>query len=178
MKKAEGDSDQKIILENPQNRPGAVLNLRAFSDEARLSPMQYHRPISPPPFTNITACYGWMKIKRDDIPCLRPPVWNDVDGDVDCHWAIIYEFVPPTEQDVKSGQAHLDFFYLTGFSLEPYRYINCRGGRLVDFGDLAVPIAFPHLWWDRYGNCPRDAEKCFRTQSCACPGRKHDIVER
>ena len=57
----------------------------------------------------VTACHGWVTIKRDDISQVMPPAWNDVDPEVDWHWAIVYEFVPSEEQDIEIGQAHLVF---------------------------------------------------------------------
>lgn len=163
----ETDSTQTIkIRDKPRTRADAITILRAFSDEARQQSTEattaaVHNPIQPsPPFPPLPACYGWTKVRRDELSRLRPLVWEEVDEQVDWHWAIIYEFVPGKPQDLAIGQSHLDFFYALGFALEAYRPDNWHGSRLIDLNDICSPFSDA---WRRTAVRPRDANKWFRS---------------
>jgi hypothetical protein len=117
-------------------------------------------PIPLPDFPAQPESYGWTTIRRDDIPDLGPGVSDIVDGEVDWHWAIVYEYVPGAAQDLEVAQAHLDFFYALGFSMEAYKPDNWHGGRLVDFSDISSPFT---VGWARTTVRPRDAKTWFWT---------------
>jgi hypothetical protein len=164
MEDADADPDRTIgLLRRPKPVADVVSNLRSFSDEARDStvptPLR-EDPIPLPDFPALPECYGWTTIRRDDIPDLSPGVSDIVDGEVDWHWAIIYEYVPGAAQDLEVAQAHLDFFYALGFSMEAYKPDNWRGGRLVDFNDISSPFT---VGWTRTAVLPRDAKTWFWT---------------
>ncbi|KAB5583515.1 hypothetical protein GE09DRAFT_1079192 [Coniochaeta sp. 2T2.1] len=168
IKKSESAPNQRICLEeNPQSRSDARRNLKAFSDEARLSSSTElpKSSVPSPPVPRITGCYGWTKIEQRKIPGVHPPVGPPPGAAIDTEsgwsWALVFELVPGEKQDIAVGQSHLEFFYWTGFAMEPYRLENWRGGRLVDFSDLSTCLEFPGLWWNKHGWLRRDAEKWF-----------------
>jgi len=160
-----------LIKEGPKTLRDATDNFYAFSDTARQSHAPACRDGTPPPtFPTLPECYGWMRVKRDALPELDPPVcWKKVDEDFDWHWAIVYEFVPRASQDIVVGQAHLDFFHAIGFALEPYKPGNWHGGRLIDFNDLCSPFSED---WKRTAVYCREAEKWFWTRECVQGGTK------
>ncbi|KAK4144475.1 uncharacterized protein C8A04DRAFT_27661 [Dichotomopilus funicola] len=135
------DVDRPLpILRRPKTVHDIVANLRSFSDEARNSPLQTLLPDNPipmPPVPALTECYGWTT-----------------------HWALVYELVPDTPQDLAVGQGHLDFFYAIGFVMEAYKPDNWRGGRLVDFNDVSAPFS---TGWRPSAVVPRDAGAWFWT---------------
>ncbi|RMZ82253.1 hypothetical protein DV738_g1778, partial [Chaetothyriales sp. CBS 135597] len=136
------DPTQTICMNRkPENRRDALRNISAFSDEHRSKKRNHSDAISPPPFPPITRCHGWLTVSRDKLPRFHFSLWREVDEHLDWHWAIVYDFIPAGEPDLAIGQAHLDFFYLAGFDLYPYKHDNWRGGRLVDFGDLRSPLS-------------------------------------
>ncbi len=101
-----------------------------------------------------------MKVRRDELPLLDPPVRKRVDEELDWKWAIVYAFVPGANQDVAVAQKHLDFFCATGFAVEAYKPDNWHGGRLVDLNDLCSP--FRKGWYPNRIR-PRAAETWFWT---------------
>ncbi|KAI1174874.1 hypothetical protein F4777DRAFT_579612 [Nemania sp. FL0916] len=131
------------IREGPKTRYDALRNLYSFSDESRQSAQTSTRQgvTDAPPFPPLPKCFGWMRIQRDQVPHVRPHVEGLVNDDVDWHWATIYEFVPGRTQDLVVGQAHLDFFYAMGFSVQPYKPNNWHGGRLVDCNDISTAVS-------------------------------------
>lgn len=104
-----------------------------------------------------------MRVKRDALPELDPPVWKTVNEDLDWHCVIVYEFVPGASPDIVVGQAHLDFFYAIGFALEAYKPDNWHGGSLIDFNDLSSPFSTD---WKGTAVLRREAEKWFWTREC------------
>ncbi|KAI0862613.1 hypothetical protein F4860DRAFT_106724 [Xylaria cubensis] len=130
------------IRQGPKSHKSAVRNLYSFSNEGRQSFQTSGRQdlADPPPFPPLPACYGWMQVQQDQLPWLDPPVWHEVD-DLDWRWAIVYEFVPKTTQDLVIAQLHLDFFYAIGFALEAYKPDNWHGGKLIDFNDICSPFS-------------------------------------
>lgn len=127
------------VRKGPKTYKDAVRNFYLFSDEGRQK-SSHHGLADPPPFPPLPTCYGWMQIQRDQLPLLDHPVWYDIDGSVDWHWAIVFEFVPGAIQDFGIGQLHLDFFYTVGFALEAYKPDNWHGGRLIDYNDIFSPF--------------------------------------
>lgn len=91
-----------LIRKGPKTYEDAVDNLYAFSDDARHSP-RIEDGMPPPPFPPLPECYGWMRVKRHELPKLEPPIWEEVDEHVDWHWALIYELVPRAKQDLAIG---------------------------------------------------------------------------
>ncbi|KAJ9155214.1 hypothetical protein NKR23_g2126 [Pleurostoma richardsiae] len=176
MEDAKADPAQNIMITKmPASRAHAINNLRAFSDEARRSPaMAMGRQSIPlPSFPPLPACYGWTKVARNELPLLDPPLLEEVDEGFDWHWAIIYEFVPKHAHDPEVGQRHLDFFYATGFALQPYWPDNWRGGRLVDFNDACSPFS---KGWRKTAVRPRDAAKWFQTSDNVQAPATHRII--
>ncbi|KLU92597.1 hypothetical protein MAPG_11542 [Magnaporthiopsis poae ATCC 64411] len=165
MRRVETDPERTILVkEGPQTVEDAINNLYAFSDAGRHGTARQDGTLTPPPpFPALPECYGWMRVKRDTLSELGPPVWEQVNEDVDWHWAIVYEFVPPTPQDLGVGQAHLDFFYALGFALDPYKPDNWHGGRLVDYNDICPPFT---RGWSRHSVCRCEAEEWFWTREC------------
>lgn len=183
LKKTEDDPNQSILLQkDPRTRSDAVRNLRAFSEEARLSPEKPYNARPPPPFPPLTACYGWMKMERRKVPDVSPPVGpppgTAMDEAFDWSWVLVYEFVPAAKQDLAIGQLHLDFFFWGGFAIEPYKFENWRGGRLVDFCELSTCLPFRGLQWNKYGWLPLVAETWFTYLECTWPGREHVLVKK
>jgi hypothetical protein len=158
------DSNETIKIRNPpRTKLDAIEILRAFSDEARYlsaDPTAHDDDPTkpPPPFPPLPVCYGWTKVRRDELPRLDPPVREEMDERVDWRWAIIYEFVPGKPQDPAVGQCHLDFFYALGFALEAYKPDNWHGGRLIDLNDICSPFSGG---WRKGAVRPRDAKKWF-----------------
>ncbi|KAI1127844.1 hypothetical protein F5Y10DRAFT_292536 [Nemania abortiva] len=162
MSTTETNPDQVVkIREGPETFNEAIRNLYSFSDEGRRSSRALERQglTAPPPFPPLPVCYGWMRLQRDQLPLLDPPVWKEVDS-LDWHWAIAYELVPGAIQDPVIGQVHLDFFYAIGFALEAYKPDNWHGGRLIDINDICSPFS---LGWRVTRVCQRQAEKWFWT---------------
>lgn len=160
---SEADPDQFVkIKKGPKTYNDALRNLYAFSDEGRQSlRMRSRRDVTDlPPFPPLPACYGWMQVQRDQLPQLNPPVYKEVDGSLDWHWAIVFEFVPGIRQDLVIGQAHLDFFYAVGFALEAYKPDNWHGGRLIDLNDICSPLS---RGWRATEVCERKADRWFWT---------------
>ncbi|KAK3939768.1 hypothetical protein QBC46DRAFT_408948 [Diplogelasinospora grovesii] len=117
-----------------------------------------------------------MRVKRNKLPVLDPPVWEEVDQDFDWQWAIVYEFVQGTKQDMKVAQTHLDFFYATGFAMEAFKQDNWHGGRLIDMNDVCSPFA---KGWYPTGIRPRVAETWFWTlEFVGAPVIRRRIVRR
>ncbi|EGX95887.1 hypothetical protein CCM_00541 [Cordyceps militaris CM01] len=140
-------SDEPIVVSsNPRGKKGAMNNVYAFTDEGRSRPVRYDDPQPMPAFPDITRCYGWLKLRRRDIPRqferLRwtEIVGRDVDPNVDYQYALVYDYVDDakimSDQDVAEMQSQLDFFHLTGFSIHGYQARNWRRGRLVDFNEI------------------------------------------
>lgn len=157
---SKGDTEHPILIRTgPKSGKDAIDNLYAFSDEARQSP---HIPdgTPPPPFPPLPVCYGWTTVKRHELPVLDPPIWKEVDGHLDWHWAVVYEVVPKANQDLAVGQIHLDFFYAVGFALEPYKPDNWHGGRLVDLNDICSAFS---IGWRWRAVCSCKAEEFFWT---------------
>ncbi|KAK3936886.1 hypothetical protein QBC46DRAFT_366585 [Diplogelasinospora grovesii] len=148
----------------PETRHDAFKLLLAFGDERRHQSTEQDNldnKAPPPPFPPITACHGWMTVRRDDLPQIDPLVWKEIDEQLDWHWAITSRI------RIAAGQAHLDFFYATSSSLEAY------GGRLVDFADVCSP--FTRGWAPPFAS--RDARKWFSTLESAHPAiRKNTII--
>ncbi|KAL7626477.1 hypothetical protein AAE478_003249 [Parahypoxylon ruwenzoriense] len=174
MQYVETDPKQTIHLDRkPETRHDAFRLLLAFSDEQRHRSAEHGSPGFPLIFPSITACHGWMTVRRDKLPRLDPPVWKEIDEQLDWHWAIVYDFVPEEEQDIAVGQTHLDFFYATGLTLEAYKSDNWRAGRLVDFGDVCSP--FTRGWTPPFAPC--DAKTWFSTPGSVRPAvSKHMII--
>lgn len=166
MRQVETDAQQPILIKKgPQTVEDAINNLYAFSDAARRPQRGTARQdgTPPPSFPALPKCYGWMRVKRDTLFELDPPVWEQVNEDVDWRWAIVYEFVPATPQDLAVGPAHLDFFYAVSFTLEPYKPDNWHGGRLVDHDDICSPFTYG---WSRHSIYHREAETWSWTREC------------
>lgn len=151
-----------LIRRGPKTYEDAVDNLYAFSDDARHSP-HIEDGMPPPPFLPLPECYGWMRVKRHELPKLEPPIWEEVDEHVDWHWAIIYELVPRAKQDLAVGQSHLDFFYEVGLVLEAYKPDNWHGGRLLDYNDICSVFS---RGWRRTAVRSYNAEKWSWTLDC------------
>ena len=115
MKSVEANPEKETILirSGPKTRRDAVRNFLAFSDEGRRlkTASQNSRETEgkksnkstnrapPPPFPTFPKCFGWIRVPRDVLPKIDPPVWKKVDEQFDCHWAIIYEFVPKASKE-------------------------------------------------------------------------------
>lgn len=77
---------------------------------------------------------------------LRPPgvcfdrVWRQI-SPVEDHYAILYEFVPPTELavDIESMQAQVDLLWLAGFCVPPIYQRNWANGVMLDMTDPVSP---------------------------------------
>ncbi|KAI1496321.1 hypothetical protein F5X99DRAFT_422225 [Biscogniauxia marginata] len=143
MSQAESDPGQSVNIKyGPRTGQDAMRNLKAFSDEERCSSRGPDDPnlTEPPPFPPFPRCYGWMKIEKNQLPLLDPPV-REAEDDSSWYWAIIYELIPSTGQDITVGQGFLDFCYAVGFALEFFKPDNWRGGRLVDLNDICSPLS-------------------------------------
>lgn len=79
------------IRKGPPTHRSAVRNSYSFSDEGRQSLRLASRQgvTDPPPFPPLPTCHGWMRVQRDQLPLLYPPVRHEVDDSVDWHWAIV-----------------------------------------------------------------------------------------
>jgi hypothetical protein len=149
--------------------------LLAFSDDCRQQPTKHGVTAPPPSFPPVTACHGWMTVRRDTLPRIDPRIWREVDEQVDWHWAIVYDFIPAELEDVAVRQAHLDFFYAVGFTLEAYKFDNWRAGRLVDFGDVCSPLT--RGWTPPYA--PGDARARLNTSGSVRPTvRQNTLMTR
>ncbi|KAI1167420.1 hypothetical protein F5B18DRAFT_601738 [Nemania serpens] len=164
MSTIETNPDQSIkIQKGPKTFREAIRNLYSFSDEGRRScqtSTSQRLTDLPPPFPPLPTCYGWMKIQQDQLPLLDRPVRHEVDGSLDWHWAIVFEFVPGAIQDPVVGQIHLDFFYAIGFALEAYKPDNWHGGRLIDCNDICSPFS---IGWRATRVRQRNADEWFWT---------------
>ncbi|KAJ8126183.1 hypothetical protein O1611_g7455 [Lasiodiplodia mahajangana] len=147
MSNTETNPDQFVkIRKGPKTFRDAIRNLYSFSDEGRQSLKTSTRQdlTDPPPFPPLPICYGWMRIQRDRVPRLDPPVRHEVDDSLDWHWALVYEFVPGAKQDLVIGQLHLDFFYAIGFALEAYKPDNWQAGTLQEYASVKLTSGFGH----------------------------------
>ena len=167
LKWAAADTDTEhpiLVKKEPRTPMDALKNLYAFSNEGRHSP-RASRPgrTPPPPFPSLPECYGWIRVKRADIPEVQPAPEATVDEHLDWHWGIVYEFVPGAKQDLVVGQAHLDFFHAVGISMHFYKCDNWHGGRLVDMSDLYTVFCWNWHACKTKTCCPREAEDYFRT---------------
>lgn len=130
---------------------GACKNLWSLSDEGRAAPPRIFSDATPfPAFPPVMRCYGWMRLPPEKLPPRfqwyrereRPRGYQAVG----VHYAIVYEYVPDTEeQDPDVIQPQLDVFYLAGFSLVDEKLVNWRQGKLVDFCDLSALV--DRKWW-------------------------------
>lgn len=168
MECANANSNETIrIKRGPQTVNDALHNIRAFSDEyRRLEESQASEDYTnPPPFPPLPRCYGWTKVSFSAIPLRRMRAFlefhPDDKGDL---YAIIYEFVPPKEQDRSVAQVHLDFFYAVGFQVHPYKLDNWHGGRLIDQSDIWS--VYQRAAWNGKYNQHKDAKVWMWTLSC------------
>lgn len=174
------DTSQRILINHgPETIRGALMNIRAFSDESRCTESQVNPGAvedstlsPPPPFPPLPRCYGWTKLTADEIKLL--PSWLSRDlhpdelGNV---FGIVYEYIPPEMQDLDIGQIHLDFFHAVGFVVHPYKPDNWHGGRLVDISDVWSVFSRD---WDGGFMRKRDAKEWFWTRDY----RKNAMVVR
>ncbi|KAI0424630.1 hypothetical protein F5Y09DRAFT_323863, partial [Xylaria sp. FL1042] len=70
------------IRKGPKTYEDAVHNFYLFSDEGRQKSSAHQDLSDPPPFPPLPTCYGWMQIRRNQLPLLDHPVWYEVDGSV------------------------------------------------------------------------------------------------
>lgn len=115
-------------------------------DDERIKPdisKKMHDAVSISSLPQIPRCHGWLQFKQDEIPS-KYRNWtyctDAADLAVENRYALVYDYVPEAPLDLKIAQAQLDFFYQVGIGLMLYRESNWRGGRLVDFGDLVIPV--------------------------------------
>jgi len=146
------------INPEPETHEDAIANLEIFSSECfdNGNPHSNHGK----PFTldvRINRCFGWLELSRRAVLALlrRQPRKDyalvpqlqrahGLDDSERC-FAVVYEYVPEGDLDPEIVQRHLDFFYLAGFALMPFREDNWRGNVLVDHSDLIPPQNL--LWW-------------------------------
>ncbi|KAK8010453.1 hypothetical protein PG990_009418 [Apiospora arundinis] len=102
-------------------------------------------------FPPLPRCYGWARIERETLETF-PEFGRDAyaGSEVDFRYALIYDYMSEGRSPRSSAirdimQKQLNFFYLTGFNIEPYKEDNWRGGVLVDMNDLASLFG---PWWD------------------------------
>ncbi len=156
----ESDNGRKVRIKyGPTSAEEARANLCAFSDEACQAAQQDESRVLPPEFPRVPKCFGWMKIREKEIPRVNPPVEKATDSELGWRWALVYEYVPQTDQDITTIQQHLDFFFAVGFDMAPWNPYNWHGGRLVDMNDVCS--AFNKNWKQRRV-CKRDARHWFR----------------
>ncbi len=151
------ESERPICVNlEPKTRDDAISNLNAFTEECRdQDPHPDRTPLDLD--VQITQCFGWLQLPRNDVLAAINRIWNrsqayglqraqdDLDDSESC-FAIVYEYVGEGELDPDIVQRHLDFFYLAGFVLVPWREENwCGKGVLVDFSDLVPPHS--RRWW-------------------------------
>lgn len=125
-------------------RDEAIQNLSAFSTEGRRKNIfQGVRETEPvPSIPDMTNCHGWVKVSGEIIREILPSRRLDqrFDPSLD-FYAIIYDFVSPSNIQLGVVQAQLDFFYIVGFSIETLKADNWEGkGLLVDFCDILSPL--------------------------------------
>jgi hypothetical protein len=170
MSSVDSGTKERILIDHgPQTVQGALMNIRAFSDEFRQRESQINRDADeglnlrpPPPFPALPICYGWTKLSLDEIKLL--PSWLSRDLHPDgsgCVFGIIYEYIPAQMQDLDIGQVHLDFFYAVGFIVHPYRPDDWHGGRLIDISDVWSVFGRS---WDGRDVVRRDAKEWFWTR--------------
>ncbi|KFY95926.1 hypothetical protein V498_03004 [Pseudogymnoascus sp. VKM F-4517 (FW-2822)] len=121
-------------------RDEAIQNLFAFSTEGcRKNIFQAVRETeSVSSIPDMTNCHGWVKVPGETLPSRRLRRRFDPSFDF---YAIVYDFVSPSNLQVGIVQAQLDFFYVVGFSIETLKADNWEGkGLLVDFCDILSPL--------------------------------------
>ena len=100
--------------------------------------------------SHITRCYGWLKLNRNQLPrnffsflSYGNPYYYDYTNHTDHYYAIVYEYIPQTEEiDLNVTNLNLIFFGRSGFHLIPMKPDNWRQGKLVDLGDLISPFYY------------------------------------
>jgi len=87
MKRAETDPEQTMLIdEGPKTLKDAINSSYEYSDVAHQSQAAACPDRStPPPFSSVPECCGWMRVKRDALPELENPVWKKVDEQFDQH---------------------------------------------------------------------------------------------
>lgn len=123
------EQSSPIYLRSKINtRQEASRNLWTFSTKGREKKIsQACETVAVSSMPNMTNCHGWMKVPGKTLSHLG------FDPSLD-FYAIIYDFVPPSKQELGVIQAQLDFFYIIGFSVESLKADNWEGkGLLVDF---------------------------------------------
>ncbi|KAK0655507.1 hypothetical protein B0T16DRAFT_397138 [Cercophora newfieldiana] len=146
------------INPEPKTHQDALANLAILSGECCDENLQSNR--RKPLTLNIrtSQCFGWFEVQPRIVLALFkklprkeyklvPQLQRACDGldGSERYVAVVYEYVPEGDLDAEIVQRHLDFFYLAGFGLMPFREQNWRGNVLVDHSDL-IP---PHIvkWW-------------------------------
>ncbi|KAK0702713.1 hypothetical protein B0H67DRAFT_558328 [Lasiosphaeris hirsuta] len=154
------ESGRPVVHINPEPKTDsdAIANLKIFSSESFGNENTHSDRREP--FTlnvHINQCFGWLELPRQAVLHLlnlqRPKDYvlvpqlqraYGLDDSERC-FAVVYEYVPEGDLDPEIVQRHLDFFYLAGFALMPFREENWRGNVLVDHSDLIPPQSL--LWW-------------------------------
>ena len=130
-----------MIRRRPSNVDDALCNLRAFSAEGYSSGKQLKGYIPILSLPDITRCYGWIKLKVNELPSQYETYQQHYPSDTGLdRYALVYDYIPDGVVNLEVGQAQLDFFYQLGFGITHYREPNWRQGRLVDFGDLLTVL--------------------------------------
>jgi hypothetical protein len=149
------------IHPEPKTYDGAIENLKIFSGECPGGDGETLNPNLLEPFAldvvRTTWCFGWLEMPRQAVlailnrqrvqdAALVPQLHraHDLDDSERC-FAVVYDYVPNGDPDPILIQKHLDFSYLAGFALMPFREENRRGNVLVDHSDLIRPQS--SLWW-------------------------------
>jgi hypothetical protein len=144
-------SERPIQVSNfPENKNTMVKNLWCFSEEGRQRNHHFKDAVSMVSGSDITRCYGWLKLDRKDLPrnflyilARGNPYFYDYTKHSDYYYALVYEYVPMTEEiDLNVTNSNLIFFQRSGFDLNIKKPDNWRQGKLVDLGDITSPFYY------------------------------------
>ncbi|KAK4240598.1 hypothetical protein C8A03DRAFT_41911 [Achaetomium macrosporum] len=101
--------------------------------------------------TRVRQCFGWTTVAGKDFQRLNKKIEVNYERDEATasypakdrkYFAIIYEYIPHAELELKAVQRQLDFFHHIGFQqCQDPTERNWEGpGMLLDFGDYSSPV--------------------------------------